>query len=148
MHQVFSAIIALVFISTAGSAFAADSMGMSPAAPAPAATTTTYRFELASPVVSHAGVSTVPVRLIHVTDNKPVIGAIIIESHADMTPIGMSQMTAPIKALPVTTPGIYLFEIQNGPVWSKVDKWSLSFAAKVQGEVATVRGSLTVELKP
>jgi hypothetical protein len=139
----------LVFASFASAAFAADSMGMSPAAPTATTTTTTaYRFDLASPVTSHAGTSAVSVRLIRVADNKPVVGAIIIESHADMTPIGMAQMTAPIKALPVTTPGVYPFEVQNGPVWSKVDKWSLTFAAKVQGEAATVRGSLIVELKP
>ena len=146
MRSVLSFIV-LAFATFASNAFAADSMGMSPAAPTPAATAT-YRFELAGPVVSKAGVSTVPVRLVHVADNKPVIGAIFIESHADMTPIGMGQMTASIKALPVVTPGVYPFEVQNGSVWKKADKWSLTFAAKVQGEAATLRGSLTVELKP
>jgi hypothetical protein len=65
-----------------------------------------------------------------------------------MGPIDMADMTAPIKALPVTTPGIYPFEVQNGPVWRKRANWALSFAAKVQGEPATVRGSVIVELKP
>jgi hypothetical protein len=81
-------------------------------------------------------------------DKKPVIGAIIVQSRADMGPIGMAGMNAPIKALPVTMPGVYPFEIQNGSVWTKPDKWALTFAAKVQGEKVTVHGTLTVELKP
>jgi len=116
------------------------------AAPVPSAEA--YRFELAGPVQSQDGTSIVPVRLIHLTDNKPVAGAIVIESRADMGPIGMGEMTAPIKTLPVTTPGIYPFEVQNGAVWKKAGEWSLSFGAKVQGEAGTVRGSITVELKP
>jgi len=114
----------------------------------PVPSTEAYRFEVAGPVQSHDGASIVPVRLIHLTDNKPVVGAIVIESRADMGPIGMGDMTAPIKALPVTAPGVYPFEIENGAVWKKADKWALTFAAKVQGEAATVHGNLVVELKP
>jgi hypothetical protein len=137
---------AIAMIALTTSTFAADPMSMS--ATAPAAATMTYRFELAGPVQSMNGKSIVSVRLVHVADMKPVIGAIIIESRADMAPIGMAGMTAPIKALPVTTPGVYPFEIANGSVWTKPDKWSLTFGAKVQGEAATVKGSLIVELKP
>ena len=136
----------IISLLASGGALAADPMDMS--APASKSTTTAYRFELASPVQSNGGKSTVSVRLIHVADNKPVVGAIIISSRADMGPIGMAGMSAPIKALPVTTPGVYPFEVANGPVWNKPDKWALSFAAKVQGEAATVNGNLTVELKP
>jgi hypothetical protein len=146
MRRILSAIIFAMFASNAPSAFAAEPTSMSAAAPM--AMTTIYRFELAGPVQSLGGKSIVPVRLVHVTDGKPVIGAIIIESRADMGPIGMAGMDAPIKALPVTTSGVYSFEIDNGSVWSKPDKWALTFAAKVQGEAATVRGSITVELKP
>lgn len=128
--------------------FATDPMAGMPMGTAPMAAMQAYRFELASPVEAKAGKSVVSIRLVHVADKKPVIGAIIIQSRADMGPIGMAAMTAPIKALPVTVPRVYRFEVSNGGVWKKTDKWALSFAAKVQGEAATVRGSVIVELKP
>jgi hypothetical protein len=45
-------------------------------------------------------------------------------------------------------PGIYRFEVSNGPVWNKPDNWALSFSAKVQGVAQTVSGSVTVKLAP
>lgn len=146
MRRIHSAIIIAIIASIATKTSAADNMNMS--APASMAITTGYRFELAGSVQSHAGMSIVPVRIIHTADKKPVIGAIIIQSRADMAPIGMAMMNAPIKALPVTTPDVYPFEIQNGSVWKKPDKWSLTFAAKVQGETATIHGGIVTELKP
>lgn len=102
-----------------------------------------YRFEaVGKPQPSAAGKSVVSVRLVHVPDSKPVPGAIIIQSKADMGPAGMVEMTAPVQALPPKEPGIYRFEIQPG----MAGKWMLTLAAKVQGEVETVRGSVTVEL--
>lgn len=146
MRKTLSAITLAILAATTPDAFAADPMNMS--APAPMATMSAYRFEIAGPVLSHAGTSIVPIRLIHTTDYKPVIGAIFIQSRADMGPIGMASMQGPIKALPVTTPGVYAFEVQNGSVWSKPDNWALTFAAKVQGESATVSGTVVVALKP
>lgn len=141
----FATVIATSPLLTSA-AFAADTMGMK--GPAPMAMSMGYQFELATPIQSNSGKSIVSVRIVHTADKKPVIGAVIIESRADMGPIGMAAMNAPIKALPITTPGVYPFEIQNGSVWKKPDKWSLTFAAKVQGEAATVRGSIITELKP
>ncbi len=146
MRKVLATITVAMLAATTTDAFAADPMSMS--APAPMANMSAYRFEVAGPVESHAGTSIVLIRLVHVADNKPVIGAVIIQSHADMGPIGMASMKGPIKALPVTTPGIYPFEVQNGSVWSKPDNWALTFAAKVQGESATVSGTVVVALKP
>lgn len=145
MRRIISAVIVAMLATIASNAYA-DNMGMSP--PASMTMTTAYQFELVGPVQSNGGKSIVSMRLIHVADKKPVVGAIIISSRADMGPIGMAAMNAPIKALPVTTPGVYPFEIANGPVWNKPDKWDLTFAAKVQGETATVHGNLVVELKP
>ena len=121
-------------------------MGGSMSAPTPStmATTAGYAFELAGKPQSTNGTSVVSVQLMH--NGKPVVGAIIIESHADMSPEGMGTMTAPIKALPTTTPGTYRFEVQNGSVWKKPGKWALTFSAKVQGEADTVHGSVVVEL--
>ena len=109
--------------------------------------TSGYRFELAGPVQSAGGgKSVVSVRLMH--DGKPVPGAIVIQSRADMGPIGMASMTAPIKPLGEKPPGTYRFEVTNGPVWKKPDNWALSFNAKVQGVAQTVSGSVTVKLNP
>ena len=106
-----------------------------------------YRFELAEPPKSGgAGKSIVAVKLLH--NGKPVPGAIIIQSRADMSPMGMATMTAPIKPLGETPPGVYRFEISNGPVWKKPDNWAISLSAKVQGVMQTVTGSVTVKLQP
>lgn len=101
-----------------------------------------YRFELAgAPQAAAGGKSIVGVRLTHTPDNKPIEGAIIIQSRADMGPDGMKEMTAPIKALPPEA-GVYRFEIEPG----MGGNWMLTLAAKVQGEAETVRGNVTVNL--
>ena len=124
----------------------ADNMGMG--GPKPAMTATSdYRFELTGPAQSEgAGKSIVSVRLVH--GGKPVGGALIIESRADMGPIGMAAMTAPIKPLGEQPPGTYRFEVENGAVWKKPDNWALSFSAKIQGVAQTVTGSVIVKLTP
>lgn len=115
-----------------------------PNAPAQA---TDYRFELAGPATAEGGgKSLVPVKLMH--GGKPVTGAIIIQSRADMGPIGMADMTGPIKPLGEQPSGTYRFEVDNGSVWKKPDNWALSFDAKVQGVAQTVTGSVTVKLSP
>ena len=102
-----------------------------------------YRFEaVEKPQPSTGGKSVVSLRLVHLPDKKPVAGAIIIQTKADMGPAGMADMTAPVQAAPTNEPGVYRFEIQPG----MAGKWMLTFAAKVQGETETVRGSVTVEL--
>jgi hypothetical protein len=102
-----------------------------------------YRFELAgNPEVAGGGKSIVAVKLTQAKDGKPVPGAIIIQTRADMGPDGMKEMTAPLKALPPKEPGIYRFEIEPGMAGG----WMLSLSAKVQGETETVRGAITVKL--
>jgi len=128
-------------------AFADDMKNMSMSGPKPAAMAAGYQFALAGPPKSAgAGKSIVAVKLLH--DGKPVSGAIVIQSQADMGPIGMAAMTAPIKPLGEKPPGTYSFEIDNGPVWRKPDNWALSFSAKVQGVAQTVTGGVTVKLQP
>jgi hypothetical protein len=126
--------------------FAQSNMGgMAMKAPKPAATS--YRFELAGPAKSvGGGKSVVAVRLVH--GGKPVTGAIIIQSRADMGPMNMASMTAPIKLLGEQPPGTYSFEVASGPVWNKPDDWALTVAAKVQGVAQTVTGSVIVKLSP
>ena len=126
--------------------FAQDNMaGMAMKGSKPAAAN--YNFVLAGPAKSAGGGrSIVAVKLVH--DGKPVTGAIVIQSRADMGPINMAGMTAPIKPLGEKPPGTYSFEIANGPVWNKSDNWALTFAAKVQGVTQTVTGSVIVKLSP
>ena len=139
-------VLSLLLTAAALPSFAADDMGMAMKSPKPMATTTGYHFELAGPAKSSGGKSVVAIQLLH--DGKPVSGAIIIQSRADMGPINMAGMTAPIKALGEKPPGTYSFEVSNGPVWNKPDNWALTFAAKVQGVAQTVSGSVTVKLTP
>jgi hypothetical protein len=102
-----------------------------------------YRFEAAGkPQKSMDGKSLVAVRLVHLPDSKPVPGAILIQTRADMGPAGMGEMTAPVKAMGEAEPGIYRFEVQPGMAGT----WALTLAAKVQGEPETVRGAVAVEL--
>jgi hypothetical protein len=145
VNRIFVSAIAFL-VSTTVPVIAQDSMGMAMKGSKPAAMTSGYTFELAGPAQAAGGKSIVVVRLMH--DGKLVTGAIIIQSRADMGPIGMTSMTAPIKPLGEKPSGTYRFEVTNGPVWKKPDNWALSFGAKVQGVAQTVSGSVTVKLSP
>lgn len=102
-----------------------------------------YRFELAGkPQPAPGGKSIIPVRLVHVPDGKPVTDAVIFESRADMAPMGMPTMTAPIKATAPAKGGVYRVEVEPGMAGT----WALTLAAKVQGEAGTVRGTLNAKL--
>ena len=144
MHRKTILATALLLLSTSLPALAADTMAMS--GPKPAAAIAGYQFELAGPAHYAGGKSVVAVKLVH--NGKPVAGAIIIQSRADMGPIGMAAMTAPVTPLGEQPPGTYRFEVANGSVWHKPDNWALSFGAKVQGVAQTVTGGVTVKLAP
>ena len=105
-----------------------------------------YQFELAGVKAEGGGKNVVAVRLIH--DGKPVTSAVVIQSRADMGPMNMAAMTAPIRFLGEQPSGTYRFEVTNGPVWNKPDNWAISFDAKVQGVSQTVSGNVTVKLRP
>jgi hypothetical protein len=100
-----------------------------------------YRFELVSKPQPEAGHEIVQVRLVHAPDGKPVPDAVIFESSADMGPMGMAVMTAPVKAMPAKG-GVYGFAVEP----SMTGTWALHLAAKVQGEPDTVRGTITADL--
>ena len=101
-----------------------------------------YRFEMIGTPAAANGKSIVQLRLVHVPDKKPVTGAVVFETKADMGPDGMPTMTSPSKVLPETTPGVYRIEVQP----DMAGNWAISVAAKVQGETETVRGSITAKL--
>jgi hypothetical protein len=120
---------------------AAFALGAAIAALPSLAATADYRFELAGKPQLSGQKDIVQVRLVHVADGKPVADAVIFETKADMGPMGMETMGAPVKALDAKA-GIYSFEVDPGMAGT----WALHLAAKVQGEPETVRGTVTADL--
>ena len=101
-----------------------------------------YRFEVVEVKPAGAGKSNVVLRLVHTPDKKPVNDAVIFQVTADMGPDGMPTMTAPARAMPSATGGLYTVEVEPG----MAGNWLLQVAAKVQGESETVRAALPVKL--
>ena len=102
-----------------------------------------YRFDLVQAQPTGPGKTAVAVRLVHVPDNNPVVGAVLFATTTDMGPAGMAEMTGKVIPLPSDQPGIYRFQIETG----MAGKWALNLGAKVQGEAGTVRGNLVYEAK-
>lgn len=102
-----------------------------------------YRFELAQAQAAGPGKTIMAVRLLRALDSEPVAGAVLFESKADMAPAGMTDMAGKVNALPADQPGVYRFQVETG----MAGKWQLTLGAKVQGETATVRGSVPFEAK-
>ena len=100
-----------------------------------------YRFELVSAQPSGPGKTAVTVRLLHVPDKKPVEGAVLFDTKADMTPGGMASFIGKVSPLPSDQPGLYRFQIETG----MAGKWQLVLGAKVQGETDTIRGTVAYE---
>jgi predicted metal-binding membrane protein len=121
--------------------FMAD-MGVAAAAPTGAiAANPEYRFEMIEVQPTGPGKTTVAVRLAHAPDNKPVEGAVILETRTDMGPGGMPEMTGKVTPLPSDQSGLYRFLIETG----MAGKWELILSAKVPDETDTVRGVVTFD---
>lgn len=136
--KAFAAISALFVL------FVLASFSAGPASAAPPEANSKYRFALVgTPQKTEGGKSVVSLKLVRVADSKPVPGAVIFQTRADMGPDGMEMMTASVKVLPEKEPGIYPIEIEPGMAGS----WALTLAAKVQGEMETAKGTLTVKLE-
>src|SRR5439155_9153134 len=75
-----------------------------------------YRFEaIGKPQATTGGKSIVSVRLVHVPDKKPVPGAVIIQTKADMGPAGMADMTAAVQAVTPKEPASTC--LKYSPAW-------------------------------
>ncbi|BCI69100.1 FixH family protein [Acetobacter aceti] len=108
------------------------------------AAATDYRFEAAGKQAHLSGDKAVMiVRLVHVPDGKPVMDAVIFETKADMSPMGMATMTSPTTVEPASGDGLYRIDLDAGAP----GPWAITLAAKVQGETETVRGSVVVTLE-
>lgn len=102
-----------------------------------------YRFEAVEVQAAGPGKTTVVVCLLHVQNNRPVAGAVILESKADMGPSGMAEMFGKVTETPSGQPGLYRFLIETG----MAGKWELLLTAKVEGEAGPVISKITYEAK-
>jgi predicted metal-binding membrane protein len=101
-----------------------------------------YRFEATEVEPVGPGKTRTAVRLVHLPDNKPVEGAVILETKTGMGPSGMAEMTGKVTPLPSDQPTLYRFLIETG----MAGQWELILSAKVQGEIGTVRGAIVYEV--
>ena len=144
MRVLFSSIAATAFL-IAGTLPGHAAGKVVPASSQPAAGQT-YRFEMAdAPESAGEGKHVISVRLIRAADNKPVAGAVIIQTRLDMSPENMSSMTAPLKPVLARVSGIYSFVTDDSKFWKWKGKWALSLTAKVQGEPRPVTGSVVFQ---
>lgn len=102
-----------------------------------------YEFQLVQ-AEAKKGDATIAVRLLNRKTGKAVPDAVIIAKRIDMAPEGMAEMATKIDQVPSTEPGIYRFQANL----SMEGRWQLSLGAKVQGEAATVQGTLMIKVTP
>jgi hypothetical protein len=102
-----------------------------------------YRFEIVDAPTGVPGTTTVAVRLVHVSDNRPVDGATIVEAKTDMGPAGMAEMPGKVRPAASDHPGLYRFSIETG----MAGKWELVLTAKVPGKTAPVAGKVVYDAK-
>jgi hypothetical protein len=100
-----------------------------------------YAFEPVNAQVKKGDDVIVSVRLKHKPTGKPVSDAVIVQTRIDMAPDAMPEMASPITQVPSTEPGVYSFKTDL----SMQGRWLLSIAAKVQGELETVVGKITIQ---
>jgi hypothetical protein len=103
-----------------------------------------YEFQLVQSEIKKGDGAIVAVRLVNKKSGKPVTDAVIFAKRIDMAPDAMQEMTAPLKQLPSTEPGVYRFKtdlLMQG-------RWQLSLGAKVQGEEGAVETKLVLKALP
>lgn len=110
-------------------------------APAPVrAAAADYRFEVVGQPIQAGTQATVTVRLVHVPTNRPVTNAAIFQQRLEMSMQGMAPMTGIVAPAQPDGQGNYRFSVQT----SMDGEWTLTFAARVQGESEVVRANLRV----
>ena len=102
-----------------------------------------YRFEVIDAPTGVPGTTTVAVRLLHASDNKPVDNATIVEAKTDMGPAGMAEMSGKVTPAASDQPGLFRFSIETG----MAGKWELVLTAKVPGEAAPITGKVIYDAK-
>ena len=102
-----------------------------------------YRFVVVGAPTGVPGKTTVAVRLVHASDNKPVDEAAIVEAKTDMGPAGMAEMTGKVTPAASDHPGVFRFSIETG----MAGQWELVLTAAVPGEPAPVTGKVIYNAK-
>jgi hypothetical protein len=102
-----------------------------------------YRFEVVRARPAGKNLTDVAIKLTHIPDGKPVTGAVIFQTKADMAPAGMGEMTGKVTPHPADPAGLYHFRTET----DMAGTWALTLAAKVQGEADTVRGTVKFDAK-
>jgi hypothetical protein len=97
-----------------------------------------YRFEAVQPHVAVSSATPVSVRLVHIPSGKPVTDAILLPAKMEMPMAGMAPMATTVSAGKSDGSGAYAFTADL----SMAGPWMLQVAAKVQGEAATITGSV------
>ena len=97
-----------------------------------------YRFEAVKAEVPATATATVAVRLIHLPDGKAVTNAILFQPKLDMPMEGMAPM--PTKVAPAAPDGLGTYPFTAD--LSMAGPWVLTVSAKVQGEQATLIGTV------
>ncbi|CEJ14119.1 hypothetical protein BN1110_04446 [bacterium YEK0313] len=126
-------------------AVAAALLGFGFAGPPAAADIGAYEFQLVQPTPRPRADAVITVRLVERGSDRQVADAVIFATRLDMAPDGMAEMATAVTTLPTTDgSGLYRFKAEI----SMAGRWRLSLAAKVQGEVGTVRARLIFEAAP
>jgi predicted metal-binding membrane protein len=80
-----------------------------------------YSFEVVGAPTRVPGKTTVAVRLVHASDNKPVDEATIVEAKTDMGPAGMAEMSG--KVTPAASDHPDVFDFRSRPGWPANGSW-------------------------
>ncbi|MHB8884371.1 MAG: FixH family protein [Methylovirgula sp.] len=103
-----------------------------------------FEFQLVQSQVKKGDGTILSARLIDKRSGHVVPDAVIFATRIDMAPDGMPTMTAPIKALPSTEPGVYRFKTNL----TAPGGWQLSLAAKIPAETGTIESKLLLKVVP
>ncbi len=99
-----------------------------------------YRFELVGQPIQTGERASVTVRLVHIPTNRPVTNAVLFQQRLEMPMQGMAPMNGIVAPAQPDGQGNYRFSVQT----SMDGEWTLTFAARVQGEAEVVRATLRV----
>lgn len=111
-------------------------VGLTPAVAAPQ----DYQFEAVSAQVKQSREAVIGVRLVHKPTGKPVPDAVIFKTRLNMSPDGMAAMVSKMTPMPSDEPGVYRFKADM----DMAGGYALELAAKVQGEMETIRAKLLI----
>lgn len=97
-----------------------------------------YRFEAVRKEVDASSHATVTVRLVQSSSGKAVANAVLFLPKMEMPMTGMAPMATTVSAASPDGMGEYPFVADL----SEAGPWTLTVSAKVQGEAATIVGSV------